>query len=171
MPGGVTLDLRHDLAPVPAANRLSVPLEGVPRFLPAFTQAVLRHASELVAQDPTAEEWRLWLGRFFDNPWRQPGPAGIDWQSAAARDLDYVASHARYAVRRGRQRLFLSEDELRSAFGRWVPLNSDKQDCLISDPVNHGLLRYRPSRAGPDYVREYDLEAVPDPRPLLDERP
>jgi hypothetical protein len=59
--GGIQLDLRSDVSPVPTCSRLSIPLERATEFLHVFARAALRHAADLVEANDRGNNWIQWF--------------------------------------------------------------------------------------------------------------
>lgn len=99
MLGGLNLDLRSGVSPVPTCSRLSVPLRRANKFLRVFARAALRHAADLVEANDRDKDWIQWFRESLlpfvqEREWlrrsRIESFVSLAWKEAYRQDRDYI---------------------------------------------------------------------------------
>lgn len=163
-PGGMLLDARGELAPVPVANRLFADsLEGTEAAV-AFARACLRHMSDLCGSGGAEEKWRRWFNSILSNLKDDLSGEWIDkpyWILAMVRDLHYLENTFRICVKCDDQDRYLTPDEVVGRFGRWVPLGWRDEGIDTLDEFSSFVAAIRRTRESRGGITEVDMSSGP----------
>jgi hypothetical protein len=154
-PGGLQVDAQGSQAPTPAASRLFVDIEEGAKVGVAFSRAVLRHACFLAGPRPRTSSWEGWLLGLIEC-----SRSLLFWAEAMCHEFELLEEALGYEIQGESQSV--SRAELRSRFGRYVPIGG--AGLSNWDDVTRWLVDARPRRKVGDQW-EVDLDADPAPSP------
>lgn len=145
---GFLIDDRRNDGPVPAASRLFVdPAEGM-KTMHLIARAFFETAVDLWSKHGDDPSWQRWLAEFF-------GGAISYWEETAFSNGERLRTLLPAATQAG----YATIDALRTAFGRWVPIQTDERSLAKLAGRNKFLFADKVYRRRDDGVAEIDLDS------------
>lgn len=167
--GGMHMDARGTLAPVPAASRLFVDSLEAQKAAVPFARAVLRHVCDLAQRNSGQPSWPRWVDAFV----RSLRPLYY-WPYAVWHELEFLEDFLPYQMVAGdfdeegnMESREMFRKELNQTYGRWMPIYSYKiknEGLKIADDLTGTLVSFRPKRKRGDGIWEIDLEGKLTPQ-------